>query len=305
MGFRYFITGSFRSFGIVFSGNNTVVRIYKTTVLWYDNGRSRVIHMEKLRKLREKLNDYAAGGLAVAFSGGTDSSLLLKLACETGYPVQAVMLRSQLMPLRDPEIAARVAEECGAALTVLDVDLTGVPQVMGNDRKRCYYCKRELFRTIKRWCEKQGISDVVDGTNTDDLNVYRPGLQALRELGIHSPLADCGFTKADVRALAESLGLSVAARPASPCMATRIPYDTALDFDVLRRLERGESLLQSMGFSVCRLRLHDQVLRIEIPAANLPALLEHREQIVFGMKELGFSYITLDLEGFRSGSMDL
>lgn len=260
--------------------------------------------MEKAEKLRDILNICAAEGLAVAFSGGIDSSLLLALACQTGKPVEAVMLHSQLMPLRDADIARRVADECGARLTILPVELQDCAPVMENARDRCYHCKKTMFLELKRWCAARGIVHILDGTNADDLGVYRPGLKALRELGIRSPLAECGITKAEVRELAKTLGLSVASRPSSPCMATRLPYGTKLDFDVLHRLEEGEALLQAAGFAVCRLRLHGNLLRIEIPKTDFQRFLDKKDEIIPVLRDINFDYITLDLEGFRSGSMD-
>ena len=261
--------------------------------------------MERLEELKLQMEQLAEAGLAVAFSGGIDSSLLLRLACDSGHPVHAVMLHSQLMPLRDREIAERVAAECRTVLTVLETDLSDVPEIMTNDRRRCYFCKLAMFRRLKEWCEERKIPVIADGTNADDLAVYRPGLQALRELGIRSPLAACGITKKEVRQFAAALGLSVAERPSAPCMATRLPYDTPLDFTVLRRLEEGEQCLKDRGFPVCRLRLHGVVLRVEVPSERFDELLQIRTEITEALKKLGFTYITLDLEGFRSGSMDI
>ena len=258
-----------------------------------------------MEKLKNRIAELAREGVAVAFSGGIDSSLLLKLACGTGYPVQAVLLHSQLQPLRDLSIAQRVAEECGAPLTVLEADVSAVPAVMENRPDRCYHCKKTMFAALKAWCGERNIPHILEGTNADDLKVYRPGLQAVRELGILSPLAECGLTKREVRAMAEQLGISVAKRPSAPCMATRLPYDTPLDFAVLRKLEAGEELLRELGFEVCRLRLHGQVLRIEVPKDRFADLLKAGDAITQSMKQLGFSYLTLDLEGFRSGSMDI
>ena len=258
-----------------------------------------------MEKLKQRIEELAREGLAVAFSGGIDSSLLLKLACGTGYPVQAVMLHSQLQPLRDLAIAERVAEECGVPLTVLEADLTAVPAVMENRPVRCYHCKKAMFSALKAWCEAREIPHILEGTNADDLKVYRPGLRAVRELGIVSPLAELGITKQEVRNMAECLGISVAKRPSTPCMATRLPYDTPLDFAVLRKLETGEEFLREQGFEICRLRLHGQVLRIEVPKDRFADLLKAGEMITQSMKQLGFSYLTLDLEGFRSGSMDI
>jgi len=255
--------------------------------------------------LRQRIEQLAKEGLAVAFSGGTDSSLLLRLACETGYPVRAVLLHSFLQPIRDLSVAKQVAEECGAELTVLEADLSSVTPVMENRPDRCYHCKKAMFSALRRWCGERGIPHIADGTNADDLLVYRPGLRALRELGVVSPLAERGLSKAQVRAMAAELGVSVAQRPSTPCMATRLPYDTKLDVTLLRKLEAGETLLKEAKFPVCRLRLHGQVLRIEVPKERLSDLVAQAEELTEQLKSLGFSYITLDLEGFRSGSMDL
>lgn len=261
--------------------------------------------MEKLEILKEQLAHYASEGLTLAFSGGTDSSLLLALAAQTGYPVRAVLFHSQLMPLRDADIAGRVAAECGVPLDTLEIDVTTSREVMRNDPRRCYFCKRAIFRRLRAWSAERGLPHLADGTNADDLKVYRPGLQALRELGVHSPLAECGFTKAEVRAAAAQLGLSVASRPPAPCMATRLPYGTALDFSVLRRLEQGEEALHVLGFPVCRLRLHGNVVRIEVPADRIGDLAAVRDTVLAALKPLNFPYYTLDLTGFRSGSMDI
>ena len=145
----------------------------------------------------------------------------------------------------------------------------------------------------------------MEGSNRDDLEVYRPGLRAVRELGVQSPLAELDITKAEVRRLAQALGISVAGRPSAPCMATRLPYGTRLDFEVLDRLAEGERRMRSLGFGVVRLRLHGDILRLEVAAEKLADVVAQRENVTAALRELGFHYITLDMEGFRSGSMDL
>lgn len=261
--------------------------------------------MEKLQNLETILSGLCKEGLTVAFSGGVDSCLLLAAACRTGFPVQAVMIRSQLTPLEDREAAEQAARECGAALTMLDLDVSRFPEIMENGPKRCYFCKRRMFEAIQSWSAERGIPHLADGTNGDDHHCYRPGLQALRELGVRSPLAECNMTKEDVRAAAAALGLSTARRPSAPCMATRLPYGAALDFSLLRKLEEGERVLKRMGFSPCRLRLHGDVARIEVPRERVPVLAERGDEVCAALRPLGFSYLTLDLEGFRSGSMDI
>ena len=160
------------------------------------------------------------------------------------------------------------------------------------------------FPEIERLCSSKRVSLILEGTNEDDLHVYRPGLQAIRELGILSPLADTGFTKEEVRRLAGELGVSVASRPSTPCLATRLPYGAEIKPEILEQIARGEEFLRNAGFAVVRLRLHGDIARIEIPCEKFPEFLEKREEIVKNLKNMGFSYITLDIQGFRSGSMD-
>lgn len=261
--------------------------------------------MEKLQNLETILSKLCREGLTVAFSGGVDSCLLLAAARRTGYPVQAVMIRSQLTPLEDREAAELAARECGASLTVLDLDISEISEVMENGPRRCYFCKRKMFEVMQNWSMERGISHLADGTNSDDHLCYRPGLQALRELGVRSPLAECGMSKEDVRTAAAAFGLSTARRPSAPCMATRLPYGTRLDFSLLRKLEEGEKTLKGMGFSPCRLRLHGDIARLEVSKAQIPALAARSDEVCAALRPLGFSYFTLDLEGFRSGSMDI
>lgn len=195
--------------------------------------------MEKLQNLETILSGLCKEGLTVAFSGGVDSCLLLAAACRTGFPVQAVMIRSQLTPLEDREAAEQAARKCGAALTVLDLDVSRFPEIMENGPKRCYFCKRRMFEAIQSWSAERGIPHLADGTNGDDHHCYRPGLQALQELGVRSPLAECNMTKEDVRNAAAALGLSTARRPSAPCMATRLPYGAALDFPCFGNWRKG------------------------------------------------------------------
>lgn len=262
-----------------------------------------------LQRLRAHLRQYTKQDCVLAFSGGIDSSLLLRVladcAREQGSAVHAVTFIGSLHPKADLTIARRVAAECGAPLTELTMDELSNEALLNNPVNRCYICKRYLFETLQRWAAERGIQTVLEGTNEDDLHVYRPGVAAVRELGIHSPLAELGFTKQQVRDMARELGISVAERPSSPCMATRLPYGTRLEADVLRRIEDGESFLHALGFAAVRLRLHQDVVRLEVPPADFPRFLAQREAVIERLHALGFVYITLDLEGLRSGSMDL
>ena len=268
---------------------------------------------QELRQLERRLEDcmarYAGEDVCLAFSGGVDSSLLLKAAVTaasaTGKRVFAVTFDSRLHPSCDLEIAGRVAAELGGIHHVISVNELEQEAIRDNPVNRCYLCKKHLFETQRAFAEARGIRYILDGTNEDDMHVYRPGIRALKELGIISPLADLHITKAQVKALAASYGISVASRPSTPCMATRIPYNTRIDYDSLERIGRGEAYLRSVVSGNVRLRLHGAIARIEVDSVSMGAILERRLEIVARLKELGFAYITLDLEGFRSGSMDL
>lgn len=260
-------------------------------------------------RLEARMRELAAGDICLAFSGGVDSSLLLKAAVdaaeETGKKVYAVTFDSRLHPACDLEIAGQVAKELDGIHQVIQIDELEQADIRMNPENRCYLCKRRLFSCLKEFAEERKITCILDGTNEDDLHVYRPGIQALGELGIISPLAELHITKAEVKALASMYGISVASRPSTPCMATRIPYGMELNYDILARIGEGEAFLREMFSGNVRLRLHKNVARIELDPECLEQAVMKREQVISRLKELGFSYVTLDLEGFRSGSMDL
>ena len=284
---------------------------------------------EKRDALRKKLEQLASGHIALAFSGGVDSSLLLFMCCEaakkTGKKVHAVTIHTRLHPVKDLETAARVAAEAGARVTtaagpaavaeagaasvvehhVLCLDELEEAGIRFNPVDRCYLCKKCLFQKLIGKAEALGARTVLDGTNADDLKVYRPGIRALHELGVISPLAELGITKAEVRQLAAEYGLSVSGRPSTPCMATRFPYGTELDYDRIRLVDEGETWLRDQGFYNVRLRVHGRIARIEVDPESMPALVAMREKVLQKMAGCGFDYVTLDLAGFRSGSMDL
>ena len=277
---------------------------------------------EKYRTLREKIGGYVPGGIAVAFSGGVDSALLLKLACMAAgeeNAVYAVTVQTRLHPAKDLEAAKLAAAELGAMHRVLQIDELAEGGLENNPVDRCYLCKRSIFRKIKDLAHTLGAGCVLEGTNADDLREYRPGIRAIRELQISSPLAECGLKKAEVRRLAEYLGISVAKRPSTPCLATRLPYGTKIDYELLARIDEGECYLRELGFYNVRLRAHELTslvsaekgdsgrewfARIEVDLTDLEKLLENREELVEKIKGLGFARVTMDLEGFRSGSMD-
>ena len=265
--------------------------------------------MEIKKRLEQRISVYAKEDICLAFSGGVDSSLLLKVAAEAaekmGKTVYAVTFDSRLHPSCDLEIAARVAKELGGVHRVVSVNELEQKEIRFNPVNRCYLCEKKLFRSLKDFAGKMNIPYIMDGTNEDDLHVYRPGIKALRELGIISPLAELHITKAQVKALASWYGISVASRPSAPCMATRLPYNTEIDYDILNRIGRGEEFVSSLVKGNVRLRLHKDIVRIEVDREAMGELMERSSEIVSYLKELGFSYITMDLEGFRSGSMDV
>lgn len=265
--------------------------------------------MNKRQELEAKMKELAAEDICLAFSGGVDSSLLLKVAVEaaaqTGKNVYAVTFDSRLHPSCDLEIARAVASELGGIHEVISVDELEQEEIRMNPTNRCYLCKRHLFQNLKDFAAIKGVHTILDGTNEDDLHVYRPGIAALKELGIFSPLAELHITKAMVKSLAAEYGISVASRPSTPCMATRLPYQTEICYETLEQIAKGESFLREQVHGNVRLRLHGDVVRIEVDENSMPVMLQKRHEITAYLKELGFLYITIDLEGFRSGSMDI
>lgn len=263
---------------------------------------------EKRQHLDRKLADYAKEDVMVAFSGGVDSSLLLKLACihaqSTNTTVYAVTVQTKLHPQGDLEVARRTAAEMGARHCVIEIDELTETGIENNPVDRCYRCKKGIFQKIKILAEKYNIRWILEGTNEDDLHQYRPGIKALKELEIISPLAETGMTKAEVRNLAEELGISTAKRPSTPCLATRLPYGAAVSYELLRKIDQGETYLRKLGYYNVRIRVHGGIARIEVDKKDIAKLVTSADKVTEKLKQLGFHYITVDLEGFRSGSMD-
>lgn len=265
--------------------------------------------MTKKAELEAKMRELAGEDICLAFSGGVDSSLLLKVAVDaaacTGKNVYAVTFDSRLHPSCDLEIARNVASELGGIHQVISVDELEQEEIRMNPTNRCYLCKRHLFQSLKDFAGSKGVHTIIDGTNEDDMHVYRPGIAALRELGILSPLAELHITKSMVKSMAADYGISVASRPSTPCMATRLPYNTEICYEALERIAKGEEFLRKNVNGNVRLRLHGDIVRIEVDEDSMLHVLQMRQEIISHLKELGFLYITIDLEGFRSGSMDI
>jgi len=263
---------------------------------------------EKITRLKRQMETYASEDVAVAFSGGVDSSLLLKMACDavsdSGNRVFGILLHTMLHPSGDVLAAEKVAKETGAEFLVLELDELEAAGIGDNPEDRCYRCKRYLFRELIKRAESLGVSRILEGTNEDDMHGYRPGIRAVKELGIISPLADAALTKAEVRRLAGEYGISVSDKPSTPCLATRFPYGTRLCREDMRRVEHGEAYLRTLGFYNVRLRVHKDIARIEVDSGDFEIIVKRKEEIVRKLKGLGYAYVTLDLAGFRSGSMD-
>lgn len=233
---------------------------------------------------------------ALAFSGGTDSALLLCEARRLGADVKAYFVKGPFQPQFELEDARRLAKELGAEMEVIETDVLALPEVAENGPRRCYYCKRAIFSLIFERARRDGYDTVIDGTNASDQVDDRPGMQAIAELGVLSPLRMCGVTKAQVRELSAEAGLFTARKPSYACLATRVPTGTAITREALEKVERGEESLREMGFSDLRLRLEGTGARLELPAAQLPAVVQNRERVLKALLP-SFSRVTVDLAG--------
>lgn len=243
--------------------------------------------------------------LAVAFSGGVDSTYLLHEAVKAGKKkVTALIMKTPSVPERELDEAVAFCKSRGISFFVLPADPFSAAGFRENRRDRCYICKHFLFSALLEKAKEEGIPFVADGTNADDRKEFRPGLRALKELDIRSPLAEAGLTKKEIRELSEKEGLPTWNKPSFSCLVTRFPYGEELTVEKLRRTEAAENLLAELGFTQRRVRVHGNLARIEVLPAEIPLLLERRDMISSRLEELGFLYTTVDLKGFRSGSMD-
>lgn len=243
--------------------------------------------------------------LAVAFSGGVDSTYLLHEAVKAGKgKVTALIMKTPSVPERELDEAVTFCKSRGISFFVLPADPFSAAGFRENGRDRCYICKHFLFSALLEKAKEEGVPFVADGTNADDRKEFRPGLRALKELEIRSPLAEAGLTKKEIRELSEKEGLPTWNKPSFSCLATRFPYGEELTVEKLRRTDAAENLLAELGFTQRRVRVHGNLARIEVLPAEIPLLLERRDMISSRLEELGFLYTTVDLKGFRSGSMD-
>jgi len=243
----------------------------------------------------------------VAFSGGVDSSLLLAAAAEACPDrLLAVTVSSPVFPARELEDARRIAGLAGCPHRVVKADVLASPLFSSNPRDRCYHCKKGIFERLLEIAAEEGLAGVVEGSNVDDLSDYRPGEKALRELGVASPLRQADFTKAEVRALSQEIGLSASDRPAMACLASRFPHGTEITAAGLAKIERLEDLLISLGFRQVRARYHGDLIRFEVDPGLLGEAISPgvRDKIVQAARREGFRFVTLDLHGYRMGSFN-
>lgn len=261
---------------------------------------------QKLEKMKEILRSLKR--VAVAFSAGVDSTFVLKVAVDTlgSTNVVAVTGRSDSLAEGEFEASVDLARSMGAEHVVLETREMDDPHYASNPENRCYYCKSELYTRLEAFIAERGFAAVVNGVNADDLHDWRPGIQAASEHTVRQPCAEAGLTKKDIRVLSERFGLPTFEKPASPCLSSRIQYGETITPEKLKRIERSEALLHALGFRECRVRHHDNLARIELPAAEIQRACEPeiRARIESGLREFGYNYVTIDLRGFRSGSMN-
>jgi uncharacterized protein len=247
------------------------------------------------------------GKVLVAFSGGVDSTFLLKVASEElGENVLAVIARSETYPEREVRTAARMARELGVKHLLIKTEEIDNPKFAENSPLRCYHCKQELFSRLREMASARSIPHVLDGSNHDDRDDYRPGAKAGRELGVRSPLREARLTKREIRLLSKGMGLPTWDKPSLACLASRFPYYTAIERRMLLKIGRAEDVVRSLGFTQVRVRHHGEIARLEVRTGEFRKLMDEksRAKVIAGLKKLGYAYITLDLEGYRTGSMN-
>jgi len=261
---------------------------------------------EKIELIKEAIK--ARESAVVAFSGGVDSTTLAALAFEVlGEKALAVTIDSPLFPGKQLETAVQTACEIGIQHRILPFSQLSLPYFSANTLNRCYFCKKALLETLLDFAEKAEYNVVLEGTNSSEISgENRPGYRAVQEAGekVFSPFVEFDVTKEEIRAIASELFLSAASRPSAACLATRIPYGQPITVEALQKIEKAEEFLFSLGFTQFRVRMHENLARIEVIEGELENALRKKEKISRHLKSLGFDYVTLDLEGFRSGSMD-
>ena len=259
--------------------------------------------MNKLYRLQEILKGMKS--VVVAYSGGLDSTFLLKVAIDTlgKESVLAVTARSQTYPLSEYREAGAIAKKFGVKHLAINTRELSIKNFRSNPVNRCYYCKRELFKRLNAIKERYGMKHVVDGTNLDDLKDIRHGSKAAKEEGVKRPLLEANMTKKEIGKFSKNLGLTTWNKPSFACLASRFPFNEEITASGLKKVEEAESHMHRMGFKQVRVRLYGKMARIEVPERDLDLGLRLKDRIIRDLKDLGFVYVTLDLEGYRTGSM--
>lgn len=258
---------------------------------------------EKLHVLKKNIDDVPSA--AIAFSGGVDSTLLAAVAQKT-IPgrVLLVTASASFFPRLEFEETTKLAQFLKIPQKIIKIDENKTGIFTRNSSDRCYWCKRAFFEQIKSSAQQSGYEAVMDGSNCDDLRDYRPGLQALKELGIRSPLREAGFTKKEIRTLSRKLQLPTADKPSMACLVSRFPYGEKITHGKMKRVEISEEGIRQLGISQLRVRSHGDMARIEVDSVDMDVVFRKRDKIVRVCKEAGFVYVSLDLEGYRSGAMN-
>ena len=263
------------------------------------------IKKEKLNNLRNILSEM--GSVLIAYSGGVDSTFLLKIAREElGNKVTAVTVKSEIHHLNEVTIAKKMTQKFKVKHLFMDIDILSNKEFVNNLPERCYICKKEIFSRISEIAKELNFNFVADGSNYDDLSDYRPGMKAVRELRIRSPLKEAILNKDDIRLLSKEMGLPIWDKPSNSCLATRIPYRDKITLEKLKRIEKAEGFFRDLGIKQVRVRCHNKLAKIEVGEKDLLFLMEEdlRKKIISKLKQLGFIYVTLDLQGYRTGSMN-
>ena len=272
-----------------------------------ENRKSKIENQKdpKFLRLKEILSDM--GSVLVAFSGGVDSTFLLKTAFDVlGDKAAALTATSPTYPDREFKDAKRLAKELGTRHIIVESNELLIPKFADNTDRRCFYCKSELFEICNKQAKELGFAFVADGNNVDDLGDYRPGREAAKKLDVRSPLVEAGLSKLEIRQISKAVGLETWKKPSFACLSSRFPYGTKITEERLDKVEKCEEILRNLGFSQFRVRYHHEIARIEVPPAEINRFLDEdvRNAIVKGFKEQGFIYITLDIQGYRTGSMN-